>query len=384
MTGQQLLVTITGSVPRSPQLARLLEAADSGAADPAAIERGLADATASALTWQRRNGVDIVSDGEVSRRSLLDARQLGFDGPPSPFPLADLAEVGGGEWAPGALACPAAAEAPSNTREIAYDPGPADARITRFRQALDNLGGDQPAGAFLAVPSPGTVTLAGSSYYRDPGEFLAAAAAALAHEYRAITGAGLMLQVDAPDLALAYHAWCQGMPAEEFRARARLHAEYLNRALAGIDPQQVRLHVCWGNYPGPHHRDLPLAVIIDILHCVRAGTLVLAGASPQHRADWRVFATQKLPAGMTLAVGVIDTAAPGVEAPVAIADALVAVAGVTGRDRLQAATDCGFAGFPGAPALPARIAELKVQALKAGADMATRRLWRTGHNETVA
>ena len=377
-------MTITGSVPRSPQLARLLEAADAGTADPAAVEQGLADATAAAVAWQRRNGVNVVSDGEPGRRSVLDARQLGFDGPPSPFPLADLADAGGGQWAPGALACPAAAEAPSCTREIAYDPGPAAARITRFRNALDDLGSDQPAGAFLAAPSPGLVTLAGSSYYRDTGDFLAAAAAALAHEYRAITGAGLTLQVDAPDLTLPYHAWCQGMPAEKFRARARLHAEHLNRALAGIDPQQVRLHVCWGNYPGPHHRDLPLAVIIDILHSVHAGTLVLAGASPQHRADWRMFATRKLPAGISLAAGVIDTTAPGVEAPVAIADAIVAIAGVTGPDRILAGTDCGFAGFPGAPALPARIAELKVQALKAGADMATRRLWRTGNSAAAA
>ena len=376
-------MTTTGSVPRPPQLARLLEAAASGAADPAAIERGLADATAAAVAWQRRCGVDVVSDGEVARRSVLDARQLGFDGPPVPFPLADLADTGTGQWAPGGLACPGTAQAPSNTREIAYDPGPAAARIARFRKALDDLGSDQPAGAFLAAPSPGLATLAGTSYYRDPREFLAAAAAALAHEYRAITDAGLMLQVDAPDLTLPYHAWCQGMPVEEFRTRARLQAEHLNRALAGIDPQQVRLHICWGNYPGPHHRDLPLAVIIDILYSVHAGTLVLAGATAQHRADWRVFATRKLPAGTTLAAGLIDTTDPGVETPVAIADALVAVAGVTGPDRLLAATDCGFAGFPGAPALPARIAELKVQALKAGADMATRRLWR-GDNSATA
>jgi len=382
MTGQRILVTITGSVPRSPELTRLLQTAAAGDAGHAALERYLAAATGAAVTWQRRNGVDVVSDGEVDRLSFMDARRLGFDGPPMPFQIADLAAAGDEHWAAGYFTGSAAVALPSNTREITYDPGPAAARIARFRAVLDGLDGDPPAGAFLTAPSPGAVTLAGSSYYRDAGDFLAAAAAALQHEYRAITAAGLTLQVDAPDLALPYHVHYQGMSVEEFRVRAQLHADAINRALAGIDPQQIRLHVCWGNYPGPHHRDIPLAAIIDILHSVHTGTLVLAGASPPHRADWRMFAASKLPAGKTLAAGVIDTATPGIEAPVAVADAIVQVAGAVGPDRVMATTDCGFAAFPGTPALPARLAELKVQALRAGADMATRRLWR--HTRTAA
>lgn len=373
MTGQQILVTIAGSVPRPPRLAQLPGGADPGLA---AAEPDLARATAAALAWQRRNGVDVVSDGEVDRLPFADPGLRGFGGPPVPFQIADLAAADQDHWAADYFTGRTAAAQPSNTGKISYDPAPAATRITRFLAALDGLDGDQPAGAFLAVPSPGAITLAGSSYYRSTEDFLAAAGAALAREYREIIGAGLMLQVDAPDLALPYHAHYQGMSVEEFRARAQLHAEVLNQALAGIDPQQVRLHVCWGNYPGPHHLDVPLASIIDILYGVHAGVLVLAGAAPPHRADWRIFARRKLPPGMTLAAGVIDTSTPGIEAPVAIADAIVQVAGVVSPDRVMAATDCGFSAFAGAPALPAGIAELKIQALRAGADMATRRLWR--------
>jgi len=368
MAGQRILVTTPGSVPRTPEAARLLQA---GTADPGALERGLASVTAAAVAWQLRNGVDVISDGDVSRLSVTTAPGLGFTGPPVPFGLADLGAAGG----PWPAAGPAAA-APSNTGKITYDPAPAAARITRFQAALEQADGGPPAAAFLAVPSPGAVTLAGSSYYRTHEDFAAAAAAALAREYRDITAAGLILQVDAPDLTLPYHAHWAGMSAEEFRARARMHAELLNGALAGISPEQVRLHVCWGSYPGPHHRDIPLAQIIDILLSVRAGVLVLAGASPQHRADWRVLAGRKLPAGMMLAAGVIDTCTSGVEAPAAVADALVQAAGAIGAGRLMAATDCGFAPFGGAPALPAAVAELKLRALRAGAGIASRRLWR--------
>ncbi len=375
MAGQRILVTTPGSVPRPPELARLLKAGAAGAADPAALERGLAAATAAAVAWQLRNRVDLVSDGDVSRPSAITDPGLGFTGPPRPFSLADLDAVGGEPWPAGRHAVRAAA-APSNTGKITYDPGPAAARITRFQAALDQAAGGRPAGAFLAVPSPGAVTLAGSSYYHAQEDFAAAAAAALARQYRDITGAGLILQVDAPDLALAHHAHWQDRSVEEFRARAWLHAEMLNDALAGISQEQVRLHVCWGNYPGPHHRDIPLGQIIDILLSINAGTLVLAGASPQHRADWRLFASRKLPGKMMLAAGVIDTCTSGVEAPAAVADALVQAAGAIGAGRLMASTDCGFAPFGGAPALPAAVAELKLQALRDGADIAAERLWR--------
>jgi 5-methyltetrahydropteroyltriglutamate--homocysteine methyltransferase len=383
MTGHRILVTTPGSVPRSPDLARLLGTA--GAAGPEAVERALAAATAAAVAWQLSHGVDVVGDGDVGRLSVPGGHGLGgFHGPPAAFRLADLAAAGEENWAAARPPSRAATAAPSNTAKITYDPAPAAARITRFKTVLDQLAGGRPAGAFLAVPSPGAVTLAGSSYYSSYEDFLAAAAGALAAEYRAIAGAGLTVQVDAPDLTLPYHSCLVGMPVEEFRARAQLQAEALNQALAGISRQQVRLHVCWGNYPGPHHRDIPLAQIIDILLSIHAGTLVLAGASPQHRADWRVFAGRKLPGDMMLAAGVIDTATPGVEAPAAVADALVQAAGAIGAGRLMAATDCGFAPFAGAPALPAAVAELKLQALRAGADLASRRLWRSSSRPAAA
>lgn len=380
MTAQRITVTIADSVPQPPGRVRLPGAAAAGQAGPEALEADLAAATAAAVSWQVRNGVDIVSDGEVGRLSFVDARGLrGFDGPPVPFLPGDLVSAGERYWAADYFTRRAAAELPSNTGKISYDPAPAAARIARFQAAL---AGHTVTGAFLAAPSPGAVTLAGTSYYRDPAKFLTAAAAALAQEYRAITAAGLTLQVDSPDLALPYHAQYQGISVEEFRARAQLHADVLNDALAGIDPRQVRLHVCWGGYPGPHHRDIPLAAIIDILYSVHAGTLVLEGANPRHRADWRVFADHKLPAGMILAAGVIDTATVAVEAPAVVADAIVQVAGVVSRERVIAATDCGFSAFTGAAVLSAEVAELKVQALRAGADIATRRLWR--HPGTAA
>lgn len=375
MTAQRIAVTLAGGVPQPSDQARTLTAAAARPAIPQALEADLAAAAAAAVSWQVGNGVDIVSDGAEGR---LSVRLGGFDGPPVPFLPADLACAGDRYRAADSFTRGLGAGLPSNTGRISYDPAPAAARIARFQAAL---AGHQVAGAFLAAPSPGTVTLAGTSYYRDPEKFLAAAAVALRQEYRAITAAGLTLQVDAPDLAMSYHAHYQGMSVEEFRARAQLHADVLNDALAGIDPRQVRLHVCWGSYAGPHHRDIPLAAVIDILYSVRAGTLVLEGANPRHRADWRVFADHKLPAGMILAAGVIDTATAGVEAPAVVADAIVQVAGVVSRERVIAATDCGFSAA-GTPALSAEVAGLKVQALRAGADLATRRLWR--HPGTAA
>jgi 5-methyltetrahydropteroyltriglutamate--homocysteine methyltransferase len=374
MTEQRILVTIAGSVPQAPEVARLLDAAAAGDADPAVLEAELAAATAAAVGWQLSNGVDVVSDGEV-RLSFMDAARFGgFHGPPAAFMPAALAATGERLWAADYFARCGARLLPGNDGAVIYDPAPNTARIARFLRALE---GRQVAGAFLAAPSPGTIALVGSSYYRGHEEFVYAVAGALRQEYRDITAAGLTLQVDAPDLAMPYHAQYQGMSAAEFRARARLNAGALNYALAGIDPAQVRMHVCWGNYPGPHHCDIPLADIIDVLYTVNARMLVLEGASPQHRADWRVFADHKLPEGMMLAAGVIDTGTAGVEAPAAVADALVQVAGVVGAERVMAGTDCGFATFGGAPpVVSAPVAELKLRAMRAGAGQASRRLWR--------
>ena len=161
------------------------------------------------------------------------------------------------------------------------------------------------------------------------------------------------------------------MPRQAFLDQARADVEALNEALDGIDRQRIRLHCCWGNYPGPHHCDIPLADIIDLLYQVNAGMLVLEGANPQHRSDWRVLASHRPPAGLKIAAGVIDTVTPHVESPQVVADMLVTMAQIVGPDRLLAVPDCGFSTFAGAPSIPAGTAWLKLAALVDGAALAS-------------
>lgn len=375
----RILTTHAGSLPRPPEVAALLnEVSEGRAPNPAELGKAVAAAVADAVDRQVDAGIDYVSDGEMGTVSFLDvtSRLSGFDGAMTPYYPQDLAAVA-------AAAAPRMTEyfiqsgdviLPSNTsREISYLPDHVTQAISQFREALASHPG--VAGGFLASPSPGILSRLGTSAFDSHEEFVMVLAEAMRGEYRRIASAGLMLQLDSPDLAMGRHTDYYDCSLEEFRDILRTHIRAINHSLEGIPAEQVRLHACWGNYVGPHHFDVPLDVIIDLLYEARVGTLVIEMANPRHRHEWAVFRDHPLPEGMKLAAGVVDTVSVHVEHPQVVADSLIRLAGVVGKERLIAATDCGFATFAGVPEAPAELAYLKLAALAEGARLASAALW---------
>lgn len=366
--------THVGSLPRPPELGAMLVASAAGeAVDPDKFRETVTAAVAEAVSRQVAAGLDYVNDGEMGATSFIDTatRLTGFTGPMAPYVppdisgvlpfLGDLEEHGDVILA-------------SNTsREITYRPELVTDAISRFRAVLAQH--PRVAGGFVAAPTPGVLARLGTTAFTDHEEFVFAIADALREEYRLITSAGLLLQVDAPDLAMGKHTDYHDSTIEEFRGIVDIHIRALNHALEGIPAEQVRLHVCWGNYPGPHHLDLPIADVIDLLYQARVGMLMVEGANAQHRHEWAVFRDHPLPEGMLLGAGVVDTVSPVVEHPQTVADALLQFASVVGKERLVATADCGFATFAAMPEAPVEVAYLKLAALAEGARIASARLW---------
>lgn len=373
--------TTTGSFPRPADLDPLLDAMAAGQPIDQDLFRKLAAAAAaSAVQVQSACGIDWPGDGEMFWTSFLDASRLtGFDGPMAPWVPADmvgmpLTSLGGfAKLLDGYLL-------PSNTtRDISYRPARIDEVITAFRTALEGCAaaGQPFAGAFLSAPSPGCLSRLGTTSWpsKDDSGFVMAIAEAMRTEYQRITAAGFTVQLDSPDLAMCKHTDYADLTVAEFRDVARMHVAALNYATEGIPREQIRVHVCWGNYPGPHDQDIALADIIDIVYEARAGLLVLEHANPRHRHETSVLAAHPLPAGMNLAAGVIDTLSPHAEHPRIVAQELLQLAGAVGRDRLWATTDCGFATFGPAPQAPMELVRRKLTALAEGAALASEQLW---------
>jgi 5-methyltetrahydropteroyltriglutamate--homocysteine methyltransferase len=230
--------------------------------------------------------------------------------------------------------------------------------------------------AFLPAVSPGCVAmLMGTTHYQSRRDFLYALADALRGEYRAIVSRGFVLQVDCPDLALGRHLEFPDVSISEFRTEIELHVDVLNYALEGIDPDRVRIHVCWGNYPGPHHHDVPLAEILEIVYQVNANGLSIEGANPRHEHEWAVFAEIPLPADKVLIPGVIDTCTNCIEHPETVAQRIERYVRVVGRERVIASTDCGFGTMAGRSAVVPEVAYAKLASLAEGARLASSRLW---------
>jgi 5-methyltetrahydropteroyltriglutamate--homocysteine methyltransferase len=245
--------------------------------------------------------------------------------------------------------------------------------LDNLSAALDN---QHVAEAFLPAISPGSVAmLLGTIFYPSRREFLLALAAALRTEYRAIVERGFILQVDCPDLALGRHEEFADRSLDEFREIVKLHIEALNLALDSIDPDRVRMHVCWGNYPGPHHHDVPLRDILDLVYQVNANGLSIEGANPRHEHEWTVFADLPLPEEKILIPGVIDTCTNYIEHPQTVAQRIVRYAQVVGRERVIAGTDCGFGTMAGRSAVVPNVAYAKLVSLSEGARLASEELW---------
>jgi 5-methyltetrahydropteroyltriglutamate--homocysteine methyltransferase len=242
-----------------------------------------------------------------------------------------------------------------------------------LRAALGQVSAEE---AFLTAASPGVISLFfRNDHYPSHEAYLVAIAEAMRHEYETVARAGFVLQVDCPDLAMGRHIQYAALSLEEFRRMARLHIEALNRALANVPADQSRIHLCWGNYEGPHHYDVPLADIIDVVFTARPSGISFEAANPRHAHEWRLFERVKLPAGKVLIPGVIDSTTNFIEHPELVAERIGRYARLVGRENVIAGTDCGFGTWVGQAAVDPDIVWAKLASLAAGARLASREFW---------
>jgi 5-methyltetrahydropteroyltriglutamate--homocysteine methyltransferase len=374
----RFLTTHTGSLPRPDDLIRMMFAKEEGVpVDQAALSSRICSAVAEVVRKQAEVGLVVINDGEVSKPSYatyIKDRLHGFGGISQPVQYQDLLDF------------------PELARRVFSDPGrsrrrtPAcngpisvrDARaahtdVENLQAALATVKAEE---AFLSAASPGVISLFfRNDYYPDHEAYLFAIAEAMRHEYEAVARAGLLLQVDCPDLAMGRHIQFAGMSLEEFRHIARLHVEALNHALANIPPDQLRLHLCWGNYEGPHHYDVPLADILDIVLVARPHGISFEAANPRHAHEWQLFERVQLPPDKVLIPGVIESKTNYVEHPEVVAQRIGHYARLVGREHVIAGTDCGFGTWVGQAAVDPGVVWAKMASLVEGARLASREFW---------
>ena len=369
--------THVGSLPRPESVARLVFARE----DETINESEFADTVAAAVTAvvgrQSEIGLDLPSDGEFSKISYatyIKDRLTGFDGDSPRRPPADLADY------PGYLEKLAkAGGTPTYRRPCCVGPitvkdmAPLHEDIARFKGALDAAGYPQ---GFMNSASPGVIAqFQPSRYHESHDAYISDLADAMRTEYEAIAEAGLILQIDSPDLALGRHVMFPDESEEDFLKVAELHVAVLNAALANVPREQIRLHICWGNYEGPHTHDLAMDKILPLLLEIKAHALLFETANPRHSHEWRAWRDAELPDDLVLIPGVIDSTTNYVEHPRLIADRIRVYTDLVGRERVIAGTDCGFATFAGFGPIDAEIAFAKLEALVAGACIASSELW---------
>jgi 5-methyltetrahydropteroyltriglutamate--homocysteine methyltransferase len=381
---KRILTTHAGSLPRPASLVDLYARRAAGeTVDEVRLAAEAEGATHEVVERQRAAGIDIPSNGEQMREAFflyVQRRMSGFGGRwqrPVARELADYPEFAAARRQ--ALAARQAVsnfEPPTAVGPIRYaDKAANDAEIAAFKAALDAHKGAF-ADAFMTAPSPGIVAMAmKNAHYPSFDEYLAALADALSVEYRAAIDAGFILQIDAPDLALERHLTYAERPVRDFVAFVESVIGEINRVLAGIPRERVRLHVCWGNYESPHDRDVPLRDIASAILAADVGAFLLPFANPRHAHEIKLFRDLKLAADQTLIVGVIDTTTNFVEHPELIADRLERAAEAIGDPRrIQAGTDCGFDTSAGMGRLTADVVWAKLGAMREGADLAASRL----------
>jgi 5-methyltetrahydropteroyltriglutamate--homocysteine methyltransferase len=376
-TDSRFVVTHAGSLPRPADLAALHGRRSRGEpVDAAALRAAVEAATAAVIARQVAVGIDVGNDGEQARESFftyVQHRMSGFGGRSHRPPMRDLIEhrdflemaFGRRERVQVDLM-----HAPAAIGPVAY----AD---TTELDAECALVADAPfAETFMTAPSPGiVVTAMENRHYAARAEYVHAVAEALRVEYRAIVDRGLLLQIDAPDLAMERHVLFADRPLAEFVEFVEVVVEAINTALTGIDPGRVRLHVCWGNYEGPHTHDVAFDVIQPLLYQANVGALVVSMANARHAHEHHCFERHPLPEHMVLVAGVIDTTSNYVEHPEVIADRLAIVSRSVGDPRLViAGTDCGFDTSAGIGDVAPSVVWEKLAALRAGADLASERL----------
>lgn len=382
-SSERILTTHVGSLPRNERLSQLLIAEERGdAVDKATLSAEVRAAVADVVARQVASGIDVINDGEQPRvgfQTYVPQRMRGFGGSsrrPRPLDYIDFPEYAKsvGRRFPHRSKV---GDAPMAVSAVAYtDLGPAEAECDAFAEAAASWQGHY-AEAFMTAASPGVVaTTMLNAWYDSHEAYVFALARELRHEYELIVSRGLILQIDAPDLAMERTMLFQDKPLSEFLAIIEIHVAALNEALAGIPRDRVRLHCCWGNWEGPHTHDVPLADILPVIAKASVGALSLEFANPRHQHEYAELGRFGLPAEMLLLPGVIDSTTNYVEHPEVVAKRIAeAVAAVGDRERVIAGADCGFGTFTGYEFVAADIVWAKLAALSEGAAIASRRLW---------
>ena len=376
----RILTTHVGSLPRPPELRQLLVRKDQGEPyDKAELERLTRQAVVDIVRRQAEVGVDIVNDGEMSKpgySTYVADRLSGFAGHEPAKPRLDTREhpnfVAAYERMTGANVARRAVCVGAVT---VRDREPLAQDLANLRAAL---AGVSVAEGFMTAASPGLVPVFQTNrYYPTHEAYVEAIAAAMQQEYEAIVEAGFVLQLDCPDLAMAHHTSFQDLSETDFLKRAAFHVEVLNHALRNVPADRARIHICWGNYEGPHDHDIAFAKVAPILVKAKPMALVVEAANPRHAHEWTVWRETKLPDDKILVPGVLDTSTNYVEHPELIAERICRFADIVGRERVIAGSDCGFGTFAGYGKLDPDISFKKLRAMAEGAAIASKRLW--GH-----
>ncbi|MDE0452350.1 MAG: cobalamin-independent methionine synthase II family protein [Gammaproteobacteria bacterium] len=375
-SSDRILTTHVGSLPRSAAVTDVVFGREQGEEAPDG-DNVITAAVDDAVARQVASGVDVVSDGEMSKISYatyIKDRITGFDGDSDREPPRDLEEFPGFLQRQAASGGTPTYRRPCCVGEIAVkDMQPVALDIANFQAAIASHG---PLEGFMNAASPGVIALfQPNRYYPDHETYLEAIAEAMAAEYRAIVDAGLVLQLDSPDLGLGRHMMFKDNTDAEYQALAELHVDALNHALEGIPADRVRLHVCWGNYEGPHHCDAPLSMVLPIALGANVGALLFESANPRHGHEWRSLADMSIPDDRILIPGVIDSTTNFIEHPELVCERLCRFADIVGRERVIGGTDCGFSTFAGFGAVDPDIVYAKLASLAEGAELASRQLW---------
>ena len=375
--GERILTTHVGSLPRPDALAALLLRKEHGEDyDAGELDRLTGEAVRDAVAVQRAIGIDIVNDGEVGRTgyaTYIQDRLSGFSGESPSLRFDDLGDFPAYRRQMGQAAGTRRLNRPRCTGPVALrDPAPLAREIDRLTAALGEAG---VAEGFMNAASPGVIAVfQANDFYPDADAYLGALADAMKPEYEAIVAAGLILQIDCPDLAMGRHVVYSADDDATFLRRAAIQVEVLNAALENVPADRSRLHICWGNYEGPHHRDIPLETIADAVLSTRPRGLLFEAANPRHAHEWAVFRDLGGWDDKILIPGVIDSTTNYVEHPELVAERIGRFVDIAGAERVIAGTDCGFATFAGIGKVDPAIARLKLEALVEGAEVASGRL----------
>ncbi len=375
----RILTTHTGSLPRPADLIQTMWAKGDGVpVDEQALAERVANAVNEIVDKQIAAGVSIINDGEMSKSSYaiyVKDRLNGFGGESiQNYFFSDLVDYPKSAELVAANPGRRKRTAPACNEPITVkDADAAELDMVNLKNAVANT---TITGTFSSAASPGVVSLFfGNEYYATDEEYVFAIAEAMRHEYEAIASAGATVQLDCPDLAMGCHTAYANLELADLRKRLEMNIEALNHGVRNIPAEQLRMHLCWGNYPGAHHKDVPMADIIDLVWSAKPRTVLFEAANPRHAHEWTLFENIKVPDDKVICPGVIECQSNYIEHPELVAQRIERYANLVGRERVMAGVDCGFSIHVGMQGIDPDVAWAKLAALAQGAEIATSRLW---------